>query len=259
MGAPALTGNDASEPRHVERDQRSDGAQLRRVVDEQVQPAERARGVDQPPPHGWRPYVARHGVHAVPTAGRERSAAASSAPAIRARRSPGRIREPPAHQRSPAEAAARPGDDRHSFCFTHRATSWYLSDPYPSVHLQVHLKSRRKFATLHPGRCTATIGEVAARSGVATSALRFYEDAGPDSRGAHGCRAPPVSSRAVIRRVAFIVFAQKVGLSLEEIRARAGKLPTNRVPERADWAKLSAAGRSAFRRASRSWSGCSAG
>jgi len=46
--------------------------------------------------------------------------------------------------------------------------------------------------------------------------------------------------RAVIRRVAFVVFAQKIGLSLEEIRAELARLPHNRVPERADWAKLSA-------------------
>jgi MerR family redox-sensitive transcriptional activator SoxR len=44
----------------------------------------------------------------------------------------------------------------------------------------------------------------------------------------------------VIRRVGFIVFAQKIGLSLEEIRIELDKLPHNRVPERADWAKLSA-------------------
>jgi MerR family redox-sensitive transcriptional activator SoxR len=44
----------------------------------------------------------------------------------------------------------------------------------------------------------------------------------------------------VIRRVAFVVFAQKIGLSLEEIRAELSRLPRNRVPERADWAKLSA-------------------
>ena len=45
--------------------------------------------------------------------------------------------------------------------------------------------------------------------------------------------------RAVIRRVAFIVFAQKVGLTLEEIRAELDRLPSNRVPERSDWARLS--------------------
>jgi MerR family redox-sensitive transcriptional activator SoxR len=83
-----------------------------------------------------------------------------------------------------------------------------------------------------------TIGEVAARSGVATSALRFYEEQGliRSERTGAGHRRYP---RAVIRRVAFIVFAQKIGLSLEEIRAELARLPSNRVPEREDWAKLS--------------------
>jgi MerR family transcriptional regulator, redox-sensitive transcriptional activator SoxR len=84
-----------------------------------------------------------------------------------------------------------------------------------------------------------TIGEVARRSGVATSALRFYESEGliHSERTDSGHRRYP---RAVIRRVAFIVFAQKVGLSLDEIRTELAKLPRHRVPERADWAKLSA-------------------
>jgi len=83
-----------------------------------------------------------------------------------------------------------------------------------------------------------TIGEVAERSGVATSALRFYEDQGliRSARTDSGHRRYP---RAVIRRVAFIVFAQKIGLSLEEIRSELERLPHNRVPERADWAVLS--------------------
>src|SRR5215211_4585928 len=85
-----------------------------------------------------------------------------------------------------------------------------------------------------------TIGQVAARSGVATSALRFYEDEEliASVRTDSGHRRYP---RAVIRRVAFIVFAQKIGLSLEEIRGELAKLPSNRVPDRADWAKLSRA------------------
>jgi MerR family redox-sensitive transcriptional activator SoxR len=85
---------------------------------------------------------------------------------------------------------------------------------------------------------TMTIGEVAARSGVATSALRFYEEQGliRSERTGAGHRRYP---RAVIRRVAFIVFAQKIGLSLEEIRTELARLPSNRVPEREDWAKLS--------------------
>jgi len=83
-----------------------------------------------------------------------------------------------------------------------------------------------------------TIGDVAARSGVAASALRFYEDQGliASERNDSGHRRYP---RSVLRRVAFIVFAQKVGLSLEEIGAALAGLPRNRAPERADWAKLS--------------------
>jgi MerR family redox-sensitive transcriptional activator SoxR len=79
---------------------------------------------------------------------------------------------------------------------------------------------------------------VAERSGVATSALRYYEDQGliHSERTDSGHRRYP---RAVIRRVAFIVFAQKIGLSLEEVRTELAKLPRNHVPERADWAKLS--------------------
>ena len=83
-----------------------------------------------------------------------------------------------------------------------------------------------------------TIGEAAERSGVATSALRFYEDQGliHSERTRAGHRRYP---RAIVRRVAFIVFAQKIGLSLEEIRVELDKLPRHRVPERSDWAKLS--------------------
>src|SRR5712691_6082140 len=83
-----------------------------------------------------------------------------------------------------------------------------------------------------------TIGDVAKRSGVTTSALRFYEERGliHSERNASGHRRYP---RAVIRRVAFIVFAQRVGLTLEEVCAELAKLPQNRVPERSDWAKLS--------------------
>jgi MerR family redox-sensitive transcriptional activator SoxR len=87
-----------------------------------------------------------------------------------------------------------------------------------------------------------TISEVARRSGVAASALRFYEVRGliTSERAGSGHRRYP---RAVLRRIAFIVFAQKIGLSLDEVGVELAKLPQNRVPERADWAKLSAAWR----------------
>jgi MerR family transcriptional regulator, redox-sensitive transcriptional activator SoxR len=84
-----------------------------------------------------------------------------------------------------------------------------------------------------------TISEISRRSGVAASALRFYEDRGliKSERAGSGHRRYP---RAVLRRIAFIVFAQRMGLSLEEIAAELAKLPENRVPERSDWAKISA-------------------
>jgi MerR family redox-sensitive transcriptional activator SoxR len=83
-----------------------------------------------------------------------------------------------------------------------------------------------------------TIAEVARRSGVAASALRFYEQRGliASARTGAGHRR---YARAVLRRIAFIVFAQKIGLSLDEIGAELARLPHNRVPERPDWAKLS--------------------
>jgi MerR family transcriptional regulator, redox-sensitive transcriptional activator SoxR len=83
-----------------------------------------------------------------------------------------------------------------------------------------------------------TIAEVSRRSGVAASALRFYEERGliRSERAGSGHRRYP---RAVLRRIAFIVFAQKMGLTLDEVGAELARLPENRVPERSDWAKLS--------------------
>ncbi len=83
-----------------------------------------------------------------------------------------------------------------------------------------------------------TIGEVSRRSGVASSALRFYEDRGliASERAGSGHRRYP---RPVLRRIAFIVFAQRVGLTLEEIGAELAKLPPDRAPTRRDWSRLS--------------------
>src|SRR5689334_15735111 len=83
-----------------------------------------------------------------------------------------------------------------------------------------------------------TIGEVARRSGVASSALRFYEDRGliRAERAGSGHRRFP---RAVLRRIAFIVFAQRIGLSLDEIGEELAKLPPDRAPDRRDWSLLS--------------------
>src|SRR5690349_6861483 len=85
-----------------------------------------------------------------------------------------------------------------------------------------------------------TIGELSARSGVAASALRYYEERGlifSERTGASHRRY----ARATLRRVAFIVFAQRVGLTLEEIRDELDRLPRDRVPARADWDKLTRA------------------
>ena len=83
-----------------------------------------------------------------------------------------------------------------------------------------------------------TISEVSRRSGVASSALRFYEEQAliTSERAGSGHRRYP---RSVLRRIAFIVFAQRIGLSLEEIGAELGKLPADRVPTRQDWGRLS--------------------
>src|ERR1700730_14655718 len=83
-----------------------------------------------------------------------------------------------------------------------------------------------------------TIGEVSRRSGVAASALRFYEDRGliASERAGSGHRRFP---RPVLRRIAFIVFAQRIGLSLDEIGYELAKLPPARAPTRRDWSRLS--------------------
>ena len=83
-----------------------------------------------------------------------------------------------------------------------------------------------------------TIGEVSRRSGVAASALRYYEDRGliKSERAGSGHRRYP---RAVLRRIAFIVFAQRVGLTLDEIDTELGKLPSDGTPTGRDWSRLS--------------------
>ncbi|WP_043764848.1 redox-sensitive transcriptional activator SoxR [Algiphilus aromaticivorans] len=83
-----------------------------------------------------------------------------------------------------------------------------------------------------------TIGQLAKRSGVAASALRFYEARGliRADRASSGHRRYP---RSMLRRVAFIVFARRIGMSLDEIRAELDKLPSDQVPSGEDWAKLS--------------------
>lgn len=86
------------------------------------------------------------------------------------------------------------------------------------------------------------IGAFARRSGVAASALRFYEDQGllHSQRSASGRRQ---FARTELRRLAFIRAAQTVGLSLDQIRAALASLPDGRTPTPADWERLSRAWR----------------
>jgi MerR family redox-sensitive transcriptional activator SoxR len=83
-----------------------------------------------------------------------------------------------------------------------------------------------------------SIGEVAERSGISPSALRFYESEGLIHAGrSDGGRRR--YEREVLRRLAFIRIAQRLGLSLEEIRDALALLPDGRTPTAKDWARLS--------------------
>jgi MerR family redox-sensitive transcriptional activator SoxR len=84
-----------------------------------------------------------------------------------------------------------------------------------------------------------TIGDFAARSGVAQSALRYYEKEGLIRSNRTGGNQRRYH-RSELRRVAFIRIAQQVGVSLEEIREALAALPENRTPTKADWTRLSA-------------------
>jgi MerR family redox-sensitive transcriptional activator SoxR len=86
---------------------------------------------------------------------------------------------------------------------------------------------------------TLTIGDLAARSGVAQSALRYYERLGLIHASRTGGNQRRYD-RAELRRVAFIRIAQQVGVSLDEIKEALASLPANRTPTKADWSRLSA-------------------
>lgn len=83
-----------------------------------------------------------------------------------------------------------------------------------------------------------TVTQVSRRSGFAPSALRFYEDKGliAATRTPGGRRQ---YERAVLRRLAFIRAATNIGLTLEETRVELARLPGNRTPTKADWARIS--------------------
>lgn len=89
------------------------------------------------------------------------------------------------------------------------------------------------------GKSELSVGEVARRSGVAVSALHFYEAKGLISsrRNAGNQRR---YSRHVLRRVAVIKVAQRAGIPLERIRKAFSALPDDHAPSRSDWAEMSA-------------------
>lgn len=83
-----------------------------------------------------------------------------------------------------------------------------------------------------------TPGDVARRTGVAVSALHFYEAQGLiESRRTAGNQRR--YHRDVLRRIAFIRFSQEVGIPLAEIAEALSSLPSGRTPLKADWARLS--------------------
>ncbi|MBV7256052.1 redox-sensitive transcriptional activator SoxR [Pacificimonas sp. WHA3] len=84
------------------------------------------------------------------------------------------------------------------------------------------------------------IGQVAARTGLSVSAIRFYEEAGlvAPMRNNGGQRR---FLRADNRRLSFIRIAQQLGFTLEDVRAQLAALPNGRTPTKADWTRLSTA------------------
>ena len=84
-----------------------------------------------------------------------------------------------------------------------------------------------------------TVGELARRSGVAVSAIHFYERKGLIEGWRSGGNQRRYE-RAALRRIAIIKVAQQLGLPLAEIRARLAQLPGDRTPGKADWEKLAA-------------------
>src|SRR5439155_10364041 len=111
-----------------------------------------------------------------------------------------------------------------------------------TIQVQVNLKSRAKVNIVEGVETELTIGAASERTGVAPSALRFYEAEGliHATRSSGGQRR---FARDTLRRVSFIRVAQQVGLSLEEIRSALHELPEQRTPTEKDWHRLSASWR----------------
>ncbi len=82
-----------------------------------------------------------------------------------------------------------------------------------------------------------SIGEMAARTGLAVSAVRYFEAGGPvrPERSRGGQRR---FARSDIRRLSFVLITQRLGFSISDIRAMLSQLPEGRTPNKADWTKL---------------------
>jgi len=106
----------------------------------------------------------------------------------------------------------------------------------------VHLNSRIILAGV-AAPVLLSIGEVSRRSGVAASALRFYEDSGllTSTRGVGGARSYP---RSALRRVAVIQAAKALGMPLADLKDALDALPAGRTPTKSDWERLSRSWRS---------------
>jgi MerR family redox-sensitive transcriptional activator SoxR len=98
-----------------------------------------------------------------------------------------------------------------------------------------------------------SISDFAQRSGVNASALRFYESLGLIESARSGGRR---RYHRGLRRIAYIVFAQRVGFTLEEIAAQLARLPTRHVPHAATGRRCRASGSSGWTSASTSCSAC---
>lgn len=89
-----------------------------------------------------------------------------------------------------------------------------------------------------PSRFGLSIGQVAERTGLASSAIRYYEDEGlvrPDRNTAGQRRY----ANADIRRLSFVMLSQKLGFTISEIREAMSPLPLDRAPTKADWSRIS--------------------
>jgi MerR family redox-sensitive transcriptional activator SoxR len=110
------------------------------------------------------------------------------------------------------------------------------------IQLKVHFKSSDTLAGVTDVPSALSIGDLADRSGVAASALRYYEALGliHAERTSGGQRR---YARSTLRRVAFVRAAQRVGLTLEEARDAMASLPADRAPDATEWSHVARAWR----------------